>query len=326
MFQARASRLEIRHLAVLHAIARWGTATAAAEQLRLTPSAISHRIREAERRLGIRLTLRVGSGMRLTEAGMRLVRSAEKIIDELNRAEIDAARIGRGIGPVVRFGIGTYSFYTWLPAFMSHFGVILPETKFEVVGEATHQPLEYLREERVDILLLPGQVIEKDVVAIPCFMDELVCVMTPRHNLADRAYVEAADLAAETHITYSSEILPGFEYDSFFRPGGHYPKKLMNIALPEAAIELVTADLGISILSRWILGPRLRQCELVAARLTETGLPLPWHIVIRDKEPKGGAVEKVATTLANWLAQESGWNRSIAASPDFATPGWTGSG
>lgn len=303
MFQPGASRLEIRHLAVLHEVARWGTASAAAEHLGLTPSAVSHRIREAERRLGIRLTLRVGSSMRLTEAGVRLVRAAEKVFDEMSRAEIDAARIGRGIGPVVRFGIGTYSFFAWLPDFISYLEAVSPETNLEVVGEATHHPLDYLRDERVDIVLLPGQVADRDVVVLPCFTDELVCVMSPNHDLAGRAVVEARDLAPEVHVTYSSEILPGFEYDRFFRPGGHYPRKLMNIAVPEAAAELVSAGIGISILSRWALTPRLGHGELRAAKLTEAGLPLPWNVAIRGNEIQNGVVERTAAILANWLKQ-----------------------
>jgi LysR family transcriptional regulator for metE and metH len=303
MLQPGSSRLDVRHLAVLHELARWGTASAAAEQLGVTPSAITHRLREAERRLGVRLTQRVGSGIRLTEAGLRLVRAAEKVFDELHRAEIDATRMGRGIGPVIRFAIGTYSFFTWLPGFLADFEILSPDTKFEVVGEATHRPLDFLRDERVDIVLMPGQVIERDLTAIPCFTDELVCVMAPRHPLAGRRSVEAVDLADQTHVTYSSEIQSGFEYDRFFRPGGHYPRTLMNIALPEAAIEIVASGVGMSILSRWVLAPRLRHGDLSVARLTAQGLPLPWTVVIRGKERQGGAVERAATALAGWLAQ-----------------------
>ena len=298
------TRLEIRHLAVLHALARWQTATAAAENLGITSSAISHRLREAERRLGVHLTMRVGSGLRLTEAGERLVRSADRILDELSRSEIDAARIGRGIGSIIRLGIGTYSFFSWLPRFMKDMEGIFPELKLEVVGEATHQSLAHLRDEKVDILLLPGQFNERGAVVLPCHEDELVCVMAPHHSLAGREYVDAIDLRNETHVTYSSEIQSGFEYDSFFRPGGHYPKRLMNIALPEAVMELVSAGFGISILSRWILGPRLRREELVSARLTPNGLALPWNVVLREKDFSGGITHKVADMLASWLVED----------------------
>lgn len=296
------ARLEIRHLAVLQALARWQSATAAADHLGITSSAISHRLREAERRLGIHLTTRVGSGLRLTEAGHRLGQSATRILDELGRAEIDAARIGRGVGSVVRLGVGTYSIYNWLPRFMREVESRYPETKLEVVGEATHHPLAHLREEAVDILLLPGQITERGVVALPSLQDELVCVMAPGHRLAGRTSIEAADLGDETHVTYSSEILPGFEYDAFFRPGGHYPKRLMNIALPEAVMELVAAGLGISILSEWVVRPRLLRGELVSVRLTRSGLPLPWHVVLREEDCTGGERHEVAKALAQWLA------------------------
>lgn len=276
------ARLEIRHLAVLQALARWQSATAAAAHLGITSSAISHRLREAERRLGIHLTLRVGSGLRLTEAGERLGQSATRIMDELARAEIDASRIGRGVGSVVRMGVGTYSNYNWLPRFMGDISARYPQTKLEVVGEATHQPLAHLRDETVDILLMPGQVAQRGITALTSLQDELVCVVAPDHRLAGRDSIEAADLRDETHVTYSSEILPGFEYDAFFRPGGHYPKRLMNIALPEAVMELVAAGLGISILSHWVVRPRLLRGELRALRLTPAGLPLPWTVALRD--------------------------------------------
>lgn len=299
------ARLEIRHLTVLHALSRWQSATAAAEHLGITASAISHRLREAERRLGIHLTIRAGSGLRLTEAAERLVRASDRILDELIRSEIDAVRIGRGIGSVIRIGVGTYSFFSWLPRFMQDIGAVFPELKIEVVGEATHQPLAHLRDEKVDILLMPGPVNERGIVALPSLSDELVCVMAPGHPLAGQAFVEALDLRHETHVTYSSEIQIGFEYDSFFRPGGHYPKKLMNIALPEAVVELVSAGFGISILSNWALSARLQRRELVAARLTAVGLSLPWNIVLREKDHNGTTTSKVAEMLAHWLVENT---------------------
>lgn len=296
-----ATRLEIRHLTVLQALARWRSASAAAEHLGITPSAISHRLREAERRLDLRLTIRTGNSLRLTEAGERLCQSANRILDELVRSEIDAERIGRGIGAVVRVGIGTYSFFNWLPNFLRDMESVHSQITIEIVGEATHQPLAHLRDEGVDVLLMPGQVDARDLVVLPSLSDNLVCVMAPGHRLAGREYVDPFDLKNETHVTYSSEILPGFEYDGFFRPGGHYPKRLMNIALPEAAMELVATGLGISILSDWVVRPRILRKELLSAKLTTAGLTLPWNVVLREKDCNGGTTHLVGQTLAKWL-------------------------
>ena len=306
MSQVDRTRLGVRHLLLLEAIDRWGSATAAADRLGVTPSAVSHRLREAERRLGITLTTRDGSGMRLTEAAVRLSSAADRILDELARAEIDAIRIGRGIGRIVRLGIGTYSFFSWLPDFLHDFQGEQPAIKIDVVGEATHQPLASLREERVDIVLMPGRIDEREVAVIPCFTDELVCVVAPGHPLSGRSIVEAEDLRDQTHITYSTEILPGFEYDGFFRPGGHFPERLMNMAVPEAVAELVAAGQGISILSRWAMEPRLRSGAVVAARLTPAGLPLDWNIIYRKRETTSEHIASSAAMLADWLSRRVG--------------------
>lgn len=300
MSQYQAPRLDIGHLAVLHVIARWGSAAAAAEQLKLTPSAITHRIREAERRLGLSLTVRFGNRLRLTVAGERLAQSAERVVDEMLRAELDAERIGRGVTSIVRFGMGTYSFFHWLPSFLRHLTTIDAGMQVDVIGEAARQPLELLHGGMVDILLLPGAGAAKGVASFPLFADELVCVMAPGHRLAGRDYVHASDLTAETHLSYSAVAQSGFEYDSFLRPEGHYPARLITMASPEAIVELVAAGLGISILARWAVEPRLRSGELVAARLTATGLPLRWHIMLRETEAEDAPAASCARALLSW--------------------------
>jgi LysR family transcriptional regulator for metE and metH len=55
-------RLEIRHLRMLQVMSRTGNITHAAAALSLTQSALSHQIREAERRPGLKLFVRGNKG------------------------------------------------------------------------------------------------------------------------------------------------------------------------------------------------------------------------------------------------------------------------
>jgi len=300
MSQFRVPRLDVRHVAMLHAIERSGTAAGAAEQLGVTPSAVTHRLREAERRLGLALTMRTGNGLRLTVAGMRLALAGERVVDELLRAELDAERIGRGVTSIVRLGMGTYSVFHWLPSFLGQLATVDPGMQVDIVGEAALRPLDLLLQGQVDVLVLPGEVATRGVTAVPLFVDELVCVMAPGHRLAGRAFIHAADLTAETHLTYSTVVQAGFEYDRFLRPEGHYPTRLVTVTLPEVVVELVAAGLGISILSRWAVGPRLEGGELVAARLTPRGLPLPWHVATRASESEDSPAAACARVLGAW--------------------------
>ncbi len=294
----------MRHIAVLHAIARFGSAAEAAEQLNLTPSAITHRIREAERRLGLTLTMRFGNRLRLTVAGQRLAQSAERTVDEMLRAELDANRIGRGVTSIVRLGMGSYSFFHWLPAFLGYVASVDSGMQIDIDGSASRQPLALLHEGTVDIHLQPGGASGRDVISLPLFTDELVCILAPGHRLAGRDFIRAADLAEETHFTYSAVTQEGFEYDRFLRPEGQYPARLVTVASAHAIVELVSAGLGISILARWAVDPRILNKELVAARLGENGLQLQWHVVMRNTQTDDSPAAKCAGIMLDWVAQE----------------------
>ncbi len=301
MAQHHTPRLEARHYILLQSINRFGTMSAAADQLGITPSAVTHRIREAERRLGISLTTRIGSQVQLTVSGQRLAQSADRALDELYRAELDAARIGRGVGPTVRLCMGTYSFFHWLPSFLSNLAAIDPSLQVEIIGETPSEPLRLLNEDAVDVALIPGPLREeKRVKFLQMQCDELICITAASHPLASKCFIEASDLTAETHLTYSAVVTEGFEYERFFRPAGRYPARLVPLAVPEAVQELVAANLGISILSKWAALPRLKRKEIAGIRLTKSGIALDWHAAIRQSDAASGPTAICAAALERW--------------------------
>ena len=68
--------LNLERLRVLHVVAVTGSVVGAARVLHVTTSAISQQMARLERETGQRLSERVGRGIRLTEAGLLLARSA----------------------------------------------------------------------------------------------------------------------------------------------------------------------------------------------------------------------------------------------------------
>ncbi|WP_046167887.1 DNA-binding transcriptional regulator DsdC [Chromobacterium vaccinii] len=95
------TRLDGGQLANLHtflAVARRLSFAAAADELCLTPSAVSHRIARLERSLRLRLFQRLTRGIRLTADGERIFAALEKSMAELDAAlypEADAEPSGR---------------------------------------------------------------------------------------------------------------------------------------------------------------------------------------------------------------------------------------
>jgi DNA-binding transcriptional LysR family regulator len=93
-------RVDLRHLVALEAVARERSFARAAKQLGYTQSAVSQQIASLERATGVRLLERP-RGRRVvepTEAGLLLLRHADRIVASLRAAEADLAALAAGTG------------------------------------------------------------------------------------------------------------------------------------------------------------------------------------------------------------------------------------
>ncbi|OBQ63485.1 transcriptional regulator GcvA [Mesorhizobium erdmanii] len=85
-----------RALRTFEAAARHLNFTRAADELGLTPAAVSHQVKEIEDQLDLVLFTRTSRTMRLTEAGHVLLEAAVDALDLLNRAVSRARKMTRG--------------------------------------------------------------------------------------------------------------------------------------------------------------------------------------------------------------------------------------
>jgi len=85
-----------RALRTLEAAGRHLNFTRAADELGLTPAAVSHQIKEIEDQLGVVLFTRTSRSIRLTEAGAALCDASADALDTLNRAVSRARKLTRG--------------------------------------------------------------------------------------------------------------------------------------------------------------------------------------------------------------------------------------
>ena len=146
--------LDVRRLRLLRELAARGTVTAVAEALSYTPSAVSQQLAVLERDAGVPLLERIGRGVRLTEAGRRLVEHADAVLARLEAAEADLART---VGSGRAAGCASAAFQTAahglvLPAL----GVLderHPELECELVQADAEQALPDLRLGDVDLVV-----------------------------------------------------------------------------------------------------------------------------------------------------------------------------
>lgn len=95
-----AGYLDVRKLLALREVVARGTIAAAADALRVSPSAISQQLSSLEGAAGVPLLVRSTRGVRPTPAGQRLVERAHAIVAELELADADLAMNGGVAGTV----------------------------------------------------------------------------------------------------------------------------------------------------------------------------------------------------------------------------------
>ena len=292
-------RLDLKHYETIVAIVDFATMTEAAAHLSTTQSALSHRLAEAERRLGTKLFER-GPNRRLTPTrdGFAVHQTASRALQQLGRTEAHIVSSRPAATRTLRIAVGGYDCYHWYPGFVDHVRATNPEVDLDlvVVGDS---PGSALASRAVDIVIATGRP-EGDIELRPLFQDELVLVVGPQHRLANVGFVEADDIQNETYLTYNAQPTPGFEYDRFIRPASTYPLLVRVVRQTSAIIELVAAGAGVSILSRWALDPALTSGRIQAASCGKDGLGLTWHgATRRDDDTSTRVVEELAVFMAN---------------------------
>jgi LysR family transcriptional regulator, regulator for metE and metH len=308
-------RLSIKHLQVLAAFRRTGSLSKIAEFLKLTPSAVSRRIDEAEDRLGLALFTKTSNRVRLTPAGDYILQAAERILADLERAESIAARLGSDVHHVIRIGMAIYRNFAWFPNFAAYVARARPGVRLELVADVGDE-LDALKGHSVDIVMTPLVDDVPGTSRVELFADELVALVAPSHRLAKRRYISAEDIAPEDYYTYSLSVRPGFEYLEFLQPAHARPNRYVIVEGPESAAAAARGGQGLTVLSKWAVQADLDDRRLIALALGQKGLAIAWAALLRVTDGRGTVAFEVAQLLRSFFAHRSprGKSRSPRAS------------
>lgn len=182
--------LNLERLRVLQAVARHGSVTAAAAELRVTTSAVSQQLAKLERESGATLVERSGRGIRLTEIAQLLAAHAGAILSmaELAQADVDA-RAGAVAGRLMLASLPTATRGLAAPA-MRLLADRHPALRIELTEADTSESIPALVQGAADL------VIAHDWSNAPLAAPEGVSKALLARDLADIAVPASHPLAA----------------------------------------------------------------------------------------------------------------------------------
>ena len=272
------------HLIILQQIERSGSLTAAAETMHLSQSALSHSIKKLENQAGVRIWEREGRRIRLTAAGQYLLRAANRLLPQLERADEVMTEFASGQRGALRIGMECHPCYQWLLKVVRPFLTQWPGVDLDVLQQFQFGGMAALFSHEIDILVTPDPLHRPGITFEPVFDYEQVLVVARDHRLAKRDYVRAADLAREVLLSYPIDPARLDIYTEILVPAGQAPKKHKNVESTDIMLQLVAAGRGVTALPRWLVEENAQTLPIVPVRLGRNGIAKQIHLGVRESE------------------------------------------
>ena len=266
------SALELRHLETLLALAECGSLSKAAARLFLTQSALSHQLRALENHYGAALVEKNVRPLRFTAIGQRLLTLARVVLPQVGEAARDVARLAQGHAGPLRVAVQCHNCFDWLMPAMDAYRSLWPEVELDIISGFVVDPLPLLDRGEAELAIIHDPQDERaNVVFSPLFRYESVALMSPRHRLAIKPWLEAGDFAQETLITYPvpDEMLDVMKH--CLTPAQINPKR-RTAELTVAILQLVASGRGIAALPSWTVGNYIERGYVVSRPIGKEGL------------------------------------------------------
>ncbi|MCP3938839.1 MAG: LysR family transcriptional regulator [Actinomycetia bacterium] len=293
--------LERIHLQLLAAIKQYGRLGDAARALHLSASAASHRMAEAEKRMGTALTVPHGRTIRLTAAGEHLADHAAEIERDWERAELSARWIGGGELKRIRVAIGFYDTAGWLIDAYSGF----PDSpRLELLRYSDAHLLDAVRNGDADLAVAPRPTLPSGLHNVVLSEDVLVAAVPEGSELASAEELTPAQLYEQTFFTSDYQPTQGFEFREFFLQSGMIPTSVIQIQSLEVMLRLVGAGHGVTIQPSLVLAWNRPHDDVRIVPLADRPIALNWTAThgIDAPTPVGEATDMLAEVFSRHSA------------------------
>jgi LysR family transcriptional regulator, low CO2-responsive transcriptional regulator len=247
--------MNFTQLRAFEAVARAGTVTRAAQQLHVSPAAISLHLRELERACGIALIERVRRRAHLTSAGRTLQDYARRIFTLSAEAELSVKLMRDLKAGALRLGATDTPARSWMPRILRDFSRLHPGVRVEMFVGNTAHVIERIVNREDDVAVVAAAMQHPDLVVEHVGIDPLVVIVPSHHAWRKRATIPLRALTGQPLIVReagsSTRQLLEAQFDAYLVR----PEIVMELGSHDAIIGAVEHEIGIALVPGSLLLP-----------------------------------------------------------------------
>ena len=298
--------IELKHLRTMRAIHQAGGLARAAELMNMTQSALSHQVKGLEEQTGVELFVRRTKPLKLSAAGQRLLRLADKVLPEIEKAQEEFRGLRSGKSGRMHIAIECHACFEWLFPVLERFRHNWPDVDVDIKAGLAFDALPALQKEEVDLVISSDPEDIPGVTFVPLFNYSPVFVASAKHPLAAKPFVEPEDFRGETLITYPVDRTKLDIFSQLLMPAKVEPAAIRPVELTDVILMLVASNRGVSVLPDWVVREVKYSSDYITRPLTAEGITRRMYAAIRVDD-----AEKPYMT--NWIGLAEGVAEQLRA-------------
>jgi DNA-binding transcriptional LysR family regulator len=282
-----------RRLQVFHTVARLLSFTKAAETLHMTQPAVTFQVRQLEEYFNTRLFDRTHNRISLTEAGERVYDYADRIFELYSEMENSVREMTGEIRGALTIGASTTIAEYMLPSLLGDFGVRYPEVTIHLRVSNSEGIVSMVENNTIDLGVVEAPVGNKNLVVEVCRQDQLVAIVPPSHDLAEKESVTIEELLGYPFICREEGSGTREVINEYLSQNCNMALNIsMELGSPEAVKGAVEAGMGVSVVSRATVQKELKLDTLRAINLVPK-LERPFSFVHQKQKFRLRAMEEL---------------------------------
>ncbi len=262
--------MDTRQLAAFCAVVERRSFSQAADRLGVTQPAISLQVRALEKRLGAQLLDRSGRRVEPTEAGWRLYRGAQRLLQLEEQLLDEVAAEGEGaLTGELSIGASTGPAAIVVPLLLCEFQRRNPDVKVALEVHDTQAVVELVADRELELGIVGAARRHRGVQFEPFLHDEVILICPPGHPFAGRT-VSIDELRAASLILMQEGAGVRQVVEDELRRLGARLRDLdvrLELGLQESVRSAVRAGFGVTFISRTAVEPDLAAGLVAEARL-----------------------------------------------------------
>ncbi|HET6157060.1 MAG TPA: LysR substrate-binding domain-containing protein [Dongiaceae bacterium] len=291
-------------LRAFEAAARAGSYVAAAEELGVSPAAVSQQVRNLEEFLGKKLFMRFNNRVSLTDAGQVVFAGASdalQSISALTEQVTSGATRSRLVVSVI-----TSVAERWLEPRLAAF--VLREKALRIELRVESDPVDFARH-NIDLRICYGTNLYPEMIMIPLLQDEVLPLCSPayleRNQSAKTHGMDGVPDDDLIHTSWGPSFVSHPTWHAWFAKSGiarPNDRKGYQVGMSSLALDLARDGVGVALGQKMMAGGDMAAGRLVPMSTIAIELGHPYSLVHpRSKSRKAGL-----QSLIDWLTKDAG--------------------